>query len=137
MQLARSPKAVALLLAVLLATPLLAGCNANDSATGDASTSTAQEEAQGTSSDGSGDASEGAEEETVSFSYDTYLDENGHWKNVTALDYVTLPDDYASPSRPTRSFPPTTTSSTISTTSPPASPRPSRSPTARLRMATR
>ena len=107
MQLARSPKAVALLLAVLLATPLLAGCNANDSATGDASTSTAQEEAQGTSSDGSGDASDGTEGEAVSFSYDTYLDENGHWKDVTALDYVTLPDDYASIAIPSDEVVPT------------------------------
>ena len=110
MQLARSPKAVALLLAILLATPLLAGCNAGDSATGDTSTSTAQEGAQATSSDGSGDAadaSDGTENETPSFSYDTYLDENGHWKDVTALDYVTLPDDYASIAIPSDEVVPT------------------------------
>ena len=96
MQLARSPKTVALLLAALLATPLLAGCNANDSATGDASTSPAQEAAQETASDGSGDSSDGAEDETTSFSYNDYLDEDGMWQGVTALDYVTLPEDYTS-----------------------------------------
>lgn len=28
------------------------------------------------------------------FSYSQGLDDNGHWEGVTALDYVTLPDDY-------------------------------------------
>ena len=29
------------------------------------------------------------------FTYSDGLDENGYWSNVRALDYVTLPEDYA------------------------------------------
>lgn len=29
------------------------------------------------------------------FAYSDYFDENGYWKDLHALDYVTLPDDYA------------------------------------------
>lgn len=103
MQLARSPKAVALLLAVLLATPLIAGCDSSSSTADSTSAPDAQQESQEATSEGASDTSS----ETVSFDYGDYLDENGHWKDVTALDYVTLPDGYAAISVPADDVVPT------------------------------
>ena len=104
MQLAGAPKLAALFLAALLATPLLGGCSANNSepaeddaaATADATDGGSSTESDSSAGDGSSDdagASEG-DEQASAFVYSDYLDDNGYWKNVTALDYVTLPEGY-------------------------------------------
>lgn len=126
MQLSRTPKIVALLLTAALATPLLGGCIASDQTTDEDADAVVESEAsaddessdveEGTDTDGSSDedaddessdedASE-TEEETSSFSYSDYLDDDGHWQDVTALDYVTL-CDYESISIPSDEVVPT------------------------------
>lgn len=103
MQRTRAPKIAAVALAALLATPLLGGCNASNQASDDGTDAAASGQAATGESDA--DAAEGASDSTdassedgsddsasPSFSYSTYLDDEGHWQGVTALDYVTLCD---------------------------------------------
>lgn len=68
-------KTFAILMTGALTVGLMAGC---DKLPGDAASS-------GSSSAASSSAS------TTSFDYSAPFDENGLWKGVTALDYVTLP----------------------------------------------
>ena len=136
-------KLVALMLAGALVTPMLAGCGADTSSTGDGSTGSTQASASASSDSSSSEASgetasdsDGADagsssadaasesdsssdsssadntatdgsasassdtsssaQEAPTFDFSSALDEDGHWKDVTALDYVTLPDDYSS-----------------------------------------
>ncbi len=111
----------ALLVAGVLVTPMLYGCDAqgttsaDDSQSGaeatassDETTSDADDSADSsTSSDAdSSDSASGTEEETIEFDYSDGIDENGHWSGVTALDYVTLPADYASIQAPASSVVP-------------------------------
>ena len=58
------------------------------------------------STDSDSDTTE-EEEETIDFSYSQDIDDDGHWTGVTALDYVTLPEDYASISVPSSTAIPT------------------------------
>lgn len=76
---------LALTLTIALAIGIMAGCSDNGGETTAATTEGSQNETTGTASDdGSADA--------VKFDYSAALDEKGFWKDVTALDYVTLFD---------------------------------------------
>lgn len=101
---------VALLVAGALVAPMLAGCDASngseDTGSQDAQATAASSAdataAEGSSSDAdSTDAAQDAAasdsdqaQATPSFDFSAALDDDGHWKDVTALDYVTLPADY-------------------------------------------
>lgn len=69
-------------------TASLAGCSKTEENTSTAETATAE-----TATSESADDS--AYDYLAEFSYSDGFDENGYLKDVTALDYVTLPDDYA------------------------------------------
>lgn len=69
-------------------TASLAGCSKTEESTSTAETATAE-----TATSESADDS--AYDYLAEFSYSDGFDENGYLKDVTALDYVTLPDDYA------------------------------------------
>ncbi len=128
---------VALLVAGALVSPMLYGCDstqassdtdaasqtsAEATATSDnAASDTSTDSADATSTDASSDATDSSadsdstsdadsstdEEETIVFDYSDGVDENGHWSGITALDYVTLPADYASIQAPASSVVPT------------------------------
>lgn len=95
-----------LALAASLSILPLAGCGAQDatsaqtagvSASKDATAQTAASsdgETRASSASSSRDAS--AASDAVSFSYSEGLTDDGYWEDVTALDHVTLPSDYAS-----------------------------------------
>lgn len=74
-------------LAVTMTTSL-AGCSKTEESASTAETATAE-----TATSESADDS--AYDYLAEFSYSDGFDENGYLKGVTALDYVTLPDDYA------------------------------------------
>ena len=87
-------RAGALTLALAMAA-VLAGCSQEDSSASTGETATGDTAADQTST------SESATDETADpyayladFSYSDAFDENGYLTGVTALDYVTLPDDY-------------------------------------------
>lgn len=87
-------RAGALTLALAMAA-VLAGCSQEDSSASTSETATGDTAADQTST------SESATDETADpyayladFSYSDAFDENGYLTGVTALDYVTLPDDY-------------------------------------------
>ncbi len=86
MTIASSSKIAALCLAALLAVPLLAGCDSGTS--GDSSAT------DDSSTESSGVVIETYDDSDLvtEFDYSGDLDENGYWKGVTALDYVTLCD---------------------------------------------
>ena len=66
--------------------------SASDSSSDSSSTdSTAADGSAPASSDTSSSA-----QEAPTFDFSSQLDDDGHWKDVTALDYVTLPSDYSS-----------------------------------------
>lgn len=69
-------------------TASLAGCSKTEESASTAETATAE-----TATSESADDS--AYDYLAEFSYSDGFDENGYLKDVTALDYVTLPDDYA------------------------------------------
>ncbi len=125
---------VALLVAGALVSPMLYGCDSTQASSDTDNTSQASAEATATSEDTAADSSADAtntdastdsadssvdsdstsdtdsstdEEETIVFDYSDGVDENGHWSGVTALDYVTLPADYASIQAPASSVVPT------------------------------
>lgn len=85
MKLNRAPKIAAVLLTATLVTPLLAGCDE------EAQTTPADGETQNAEATADGEAGDQASSGST-FSYSTYIDENGHWKDVKALDYVELCD---------------------------------------------
>lgn len=107
----------ALLVAGVLVTPMLYGCDAQGTTSADDSQGSAEASASSDESssdaDDSADSSTGSdadssdsEEETIEFDYSEGIDEDGHWSGVTALDYVTLPADYASIQAPASSVVP-------------------------------
>lgn len=107
----------ALLVAGVLVTPMLYGCDAQGTTSADDSQGSAEASASSAESssdaDDSTDSSTGSdadstdsEEETIEFDYSEGIDEDGHWSGVRALDYVTLPADYASIQAPASSVVP-------------------------------
>ena len=107
----------ALLVAGVLVTPMLYGCDAQGTTSADDSQGSAEASASSAESssdaDDSTDSSTGSdadstdsEEETIEFDYSEGIDEDGHWSGVRALDYVTLPADYASIKAPASSVVP-------------------------------
>ena len=107
----------ALLVAGVLVTPMLYGCDAQGTTSADDSQGSAEASASSAESssdaDDSADSSTGSdadstdsEEETIEFDYSEGIDEDGHWSGVRALDYVTLPADYASIQAPASSVVP-------------------------------
>lgn len=70
-------------------TAVLAGCGSSADSESTAETATAETATAETAVD------ESAYAYLADFSYSQGFDENGYLKGVTALDYVTLPDDYA------------------------------------------
>lgn len=107
----------ALLVAGVLVTPMLYGCDAQGTTSADDSQGSAEASASSDESssdaDDSADSSTGSdadstdsEEETIEFDYSEGIDEDGHWSGVRALDYVTLPADYASIQAPASSVVP-------------------------------
>ena len=107
----------ALLVAGVLVTPMLYGCDAQGTTSADDSQGSAEAAASSDESssdaDDSADSSTGSdadstdsEEETIEFDYSEGIDEDGHWSGVRALDYVTLPADYASIQAPASSVVP-------------------------------
>lgn len=107
-------KATALVAAAAIALPLLGGCSASSGSSSDTGASSdggaAAEASADSGASGSGtessasssDSSSGAAGSsssaaaTPAFDFSQGLDDDGHWSGVTALDLVTLPDDYAS-----------------------------------------
>ncbi len=125
---------VALLVAGALVSPMLYGCDSTQASSDTDNASQASAEATATSEDTAADTSADStstdastdsadssadsdstsdadsstdEEETIVFDYSDGVDENGHWSGITALDYVTLPADYASIQAPASSVVPT------------------------------
>lgn len=108
----------ALLVAGVLVAPMLYGCDSQGttSTSDDSSQSSAEATASNddtatsdstdSSDSTSSDSTSDTEEETIEFDYSEGIDENGHWSGVTALDYVTLPSDYASIQAPASSVVP-------------------------------
>lgn len=85
----KTTKFISAALAAALCAGLLAGCNSASSSSG--STSASGSASASASASASSSTSAGAE----SIDYSKGLAENGHIDGVTALDYVTLPADYA------------------------------------------
>ena len=79
----KTTKFISAALAAVLCAGLLAGCNSASSSSGS------------TSASGSASASSSTSAGAESIDYSKGLAENGHIDGVTALDYVTLPADYA------------------------------------------
>ena len=79
----KTTKFISAALAAALCAGLLAVCNSASSSSGS------------TSASGSASASSSTSASAESIDYSKGLDENGHIDGVTALDYVTLPADYA------------------------------------------
>ena len=79
----KTTKFISAALAAALCAGLLAGCNSASSSSGS------------TSASGSASASSSTSASAESIDYSKGLAENGHIDGVTALDYVTLPADYA------------------------------------------
>ncbi len=78
------------------------GADASSSSADAASASDSSSDSSSTDStatDGSASASSdtsSSTQEAPTFDFSSALDDDGHWKDVTALDYVTLPNDYSS-----------------------------------------
>ena len=77
-------KAISLGVAAAMAATLLAGCG------------TAASSAAASSEAASSVLGSAADYDYQNFTYSDGLDENGYWEGIRALDYVTLPEDYAS-----------------------------------------
>ena len=77
-------KAISLGVAAAMAATLLAGCG------------TAASSAPAASSEAASSVlGSAADYDYQNFTYSDGLDENGYWEGIRALDYVTLPEDYA------------------------------------------
>ena len=70
-------------------TAALAGCGST------ASSEATEETAASSATEETAEADESAYDYLADFSFSQAYDDNGYLKDVTALDYVTLPDDYA------------------------------------------
>ena len=85
----KTTKFISAALAAVLCAGLLAGCNSASSSSGSTSASGSA------SASASASASSSTSASAESIDYSKGLAENGHIDGVTALDYVTLPADYA------------------------------------------
>ena len=85
----KTTKFISAALAAALCAGLLAGCNSASSSSGSTSASGSA------SASASASASSSTSASAESIDYSKGLAENGHIDGVTALDYVTLPADYA------------------------------------------
>ncbi len=99
----------ALLVAGALVVPMLYGCDNQQASTdeGTAAQESTESAASDASSTDSASSDSDTEEETIEFNYSDGIDEDGRWSGVTALDYVTLPADYASIQAPASTVVPT------------------------------
>lgn len=95
-------RAAALVAAAALALPLLGGCSSSDTTASDAGSADGADGTAGAEAAASSDASTdttadeaGSSTAAPSFDFSQGLDDDGRWSGVTALDLVTLPDDYA------------------------------------------
>ena len=76
-------------------TAALAGCGSTASSEATAESAATEETAESSATEETAEADESAYDYLADFSFSQAYDDNGYLKDVTALDYVTLPDDYA------------------------------------------
>lgn len=76
-------------------TAALAGCGSTASSEATAESAATEETAASSATEETAEADESAYDYLADFSFSQAYDDNGYLKDVTALDYVTLPDDYA------------------------------------------
>lgn len=90
---------VALVLVLVLVKPSFLGGSSSSSSSEAASSGEEAASSEAASSESSGTVSvygSVTDFDYENFTYSDSLDENGYWSGIRALDYVTLPDDYAS-----------------------------------------
>ena len=76
-------------------TAALAGCGSTASGEATAESAATEETAESSATEETAEVDESAYDYLADFSFSQAYDDNGYLKDVTALDYVTLPDDYA------------------------------------------
>ena len=76
-------------------TAALAGCGSTASSEATAESAATEETAASSATEETAEVDESAYDYLADFSFSQAYDDNGYLKDVTALDYVTLPDDYA------------------------------------------
>ena len=76
-------------------TAALAGCGSTASSEATAESAATEETAASSATEETAEADESAYDYLADFSFSQAYDDKGYLKDVTALDYVTLPDDYA------------------------------------------
>ncbi len=76
-------------------TAALAGCGSTASSEATAESAATEETVESSATEETAEADESAYDYLADFSFSQAYDDNGYLKDVTALDYVTLPDDYA------------------------------------------
>ena len=76
-------------------TAALAGCGSTASSEATAESAATEETAESSATEETAEVDESAYDYLADFSFSQAYDDNGYLKDVTALDYVTLPDDYA------------------------------------------
>ena len=76
-------------------TAALAGCGSTASSEATAESAATEETAASSATKETAEADESAYDYLADFSFSQAYDDKGYLKDVTALDYVTLPDDYA------------------------------------------
>lgn len=76
-------------------TAALAGCGSTASSEATAESAATKETAASSATEETAEVDESAYDYLADFSFSQAYDDNGYLKDVTALDYVTLPDDYA------------------------------------------
>lgn len=76
-------------------TAALAGCGSTASSEATAESAATEETAASSATEETAEVDESAYDYLADFSFSQAYDDKGYLKDVTALDYVTLPDDYA------------------------------------------
>ena len=76
-------------------TAALAGCGSTASSEATAESAATEETAASSATEETAEVDESAYDYLADFSFSQAYDDNGYLKDVTALDYVTLPDGYA------------------------------------------
>ena len=94
MKLSTMNRALAAVLALGM-TAALAGCSSAASGEATAESAATEETAASSTTEETAEVDETAYDYLADFSFSQAYDDNGYLKDVTALDYVTLPDDYA------------------------------------------
>ena len=94
MKLSTMNRALAAVLALGM-TAALAGCSSAASGEATAESAATEETAASSTTEETAEVDESAYDYLADFSFSQAYDDNGYLKDVTALDYVTLPDDYA------------------------------------------